>query len=187
MDYGQGGKQRSTNNGPAIASLVLGLLGCVPLITGLLAIVLGVIGIRKGRDTSVGKGGLAVAGLVLGIISVVGWSGSGGLLGYGYLESKPAGVVAKQFLQDVSAGNINAAMANSGGFTAAQIQTQNAQMAQFGALQSVSISSFNISLFNSQTTMHLGGVATFAKGPKTCTFDLVKTGGTYKITSYFVQ
>jgi len=153
----------------------------------MLAIVLGILGIRKSRDPSVGQGGLAVAGLVLGIISVVAWSGAGGLVGYGYLESGPAGAVAKQFLTDVSADNVNAAVANSGGFTAAQIQTQTSQMAAFGALQQVSISSFNISLMNGQTTMHLGGTATFSNGTKTCTFDLVKTGGGYKITSFYVQ
>jgi hypothetical protein len=152
-----------------------------------LAIVLGILGIGKSRDPSVGQGGLAVAGLVLGIISVVAWSGAGGLLGYGYVESGPAGVAAKQFLQDVSAGNINAAVANTGGFTAAQIQSQSSQMAAFGALQQVSISSFNASWMNGQTTMHLGGTATFANGVKTCTFDLVKTGGGYKVTSYYLQ
>src|ERR1700733_11853695 len=121
VEYGQpgqpGGGKRT--NAPAIASLVLGILGCVPLLTGIAAIFLGIIGIRKTRDPSVGGKTLAIAGLVLGIVSIVGWAGFGGILGGGYVESTPARAVARQFLQDVSAGNITAAQANSTGLSAA--------------------------------------------------------------------
>lgn len=186
INYGHAdGRQRT--NGPAIASLVLGVLGCVPFLPGLLATVLGVIGIRMTRDPLVGGKGLAITGLVLGLVSLAGWGGMSGVFAYGYLQSKPAGAVAKQFLQDVSTGNINAAMANSTGFTAGQLQTQSQQMMPFGALQSVSVTSFNFTTSGGKTVMHLGGIAVFANGQKTCTFDLVKTGGTYKVTAYQVQ
>lgn len=56
-----GGEQPS--NGLAIASLVLGILG-----GGVIAIILAVIA-KKNGNTS----GLATAGLVLGIITTVGW------------------------------------------------------------------------------------------------------------------
>jgi hypothetical protein len=186
MDYGYGVPQRRSN-GPAIASLVLGIVGCIPLVTGLLAIFFGFAGIRKSRDPAVGGKGMAIAGLVLGMVSVLGWVGFGGMLGYAYVESKPARIIAKQFLTDVSAGNINATMANSTGFTADQLQTQSGQMASFGALQSVSISSFNLSTFNGQTTMNLGGTAAFANGVKSCTFTLAKSDGVYKVTAYWVK
>jgi hypothetical protein len=186
VEYGRpGGGRRS--NGPAIASLVLGLLFCIPWLTGLLAILLGIIGMRKARDPSVGGKGLAVAGLVLGIVSVVLWTGCGGLFGDAYVQSNPARAVARQFLQDLSAGDINAAMGNSTGLTAAELQTQAARIAAFGQLQSVSFSSFNMSIMNGQTTMQLGGTATFSNATKTCTFVLVKTGGIYRVTSFSVQ
>ncbi len=183
------GRQPAPNrtNAFAIASLISGLVGCVPFITSLLAIAFGVVGMRRARNSSVGGFGLAVAGLVLGIVGVLGWIAFSGLLGIGYVQSKPAAAVAKQFLQDVSAGNTNAALNNSTGFTAAQLQSQSAQLNAFGALQSVSISSFNYSAMNGQTAMHLGGTATFANTTKTCTFDLVKTNGVYRVTAYLVQ
>jgi hypothetical protein len=184
--YGFDGPKRRTS-GMAIASLVLGIVGCIPFISGLLAIIFGILGIRRTRDPYVGGKGMAIAGLVLGIVSIIGWTGMGSVLGFAYLESKPAGVVAKQFLQDLSAGNINGAMADSSGFTAAQLQSQNVQLAAYGALQSVSLSSFNMSSVNGQTTMSLGGTAIFASGTKTCTFNLLKINGTYKVTSYWVQ
>ncbi len=186
VEYGYAYAPRR-GNGLAVASLVLGIVGCIPFVTGLLAIALGIAAMRKTRDPSVGGKGLAIAGVILGIVSVLGWSAFGSLLGYGYRESKPAGIVAKQFLHDLSAGNINAAMANCVGITAAQLKTQNRQMIPLGALQSVAISSFNISTVNGHTVMRLGGAATFANGTKTCTFSLVKIGGTYKVTSYWIQ
>jgi hypothetical protein len=184
--YGNPGPAQR-GNGPAIASLVLGILGCVPFITGLLAILFGVIGLRKTRDPYVGGKGLAIAGLILGILSLLGWAGSSAFFGYAYLQSKPAGAVAKQFIQDVNSGNINAAAANSTGIPAAQLQAEKQKMTNYGALQSVSFFSFNATSFNGQTVMHLGGMATFANGPKACTVDLVKIGDTYKVQSFTVQ
>jgi Domain of unknown function (DUF4190) len=179
------GKQRT--NPAAVASLILGILGCVPFITGLLAIAIGIIGIRRSREPFMGGKSLSIAGIVLGIISVLAWSSVGGVLAYGYSESKPAAAVAQSFLKDVSAGKINAAMANATGFTAPQLQAYSTQIIPFGPLQSVSISSFNFSTVNGRTVMHLGGIATFAKGPRNCTFELVKVGATYKVTSSWIQ
>jgi hypothetical protein len=186
VDYGRSGDGRRSN-GPAIASLILGLLFCVPWLTGLLAIGLGIVGIRKARDPAVSGKGLAIAGLVLGIVNVVGWTGCGGLFGDAYVQSKPARIVAKQFLQDINAGDINAAMGNSTGLAATELQAQSGQIAALGPLQSIDFSSFNLSILNGRTTMQLGGTATFSSGTKTCTFQLLKTGGVYKVTSYWVQ
>lgn len=65
--------------GISIAALVLGIVSvCVPyvnFVTMILAIVFGVIGINKAnRDpTTVGGKGMAIAGLVLGIIAAAFW------------------------------------------------------------------------------------------------------------------
>ncbi|MET0800991.1 MAG: DUF4190 domain-containing protein [Actinomycetota bacterium] len=62
-------------NGPAIAALVLGIVGVVfstvpgvGLILGILAVVLARVGLRRASENASGKG-LAVAGLVLGIVA----------------------------------------------------------------------------------------------------------------------
>ena len=62
-------------NGVAIAALVLGIIGLltfwVPilgLVLGLIALVLGIVGVRRGPN---GKG-MAVAGIVLGTLAVIG-------------------------------------------------------------------------------------------------------------------
>jgi hypothetical protein len=186
LDYSQT-KPTPRTSGAAVASLVLGSLGCIPLITGLLAIAFGIVGIRKTKTPLVAGRGMAIAGLILGIISVMGWAGLGGMLGIGYVESKPAAAVAKQFLHDLGAGNIAAATTNSVGFAPGALQTQAAQLAAFGALVSVSLTSFNYSIMNGRANMSLGGTATYTSGTKTCSFGLVKVGGVYKVLSYRVQ
>ena len=60
--------QRQTS-GSAVASLICGILGCVPLITGLLAVILGVMGLRATKNPKYTGRGMAVAGLILGLIS----------------------------------------------------------------------------------------------------------------------
>ena len=70
--YGQYGQyaQPVTNSGLAIASLVCGLLFCVPFCS-ILAIIFGILGIIQTKDGQRGGRGLAIAGLVLGLLSTV--------------------------------------------------------------------------------------------------------------------
>ena len=71
--YAQGQRQytmaagATQTNGFAIASLICGILGCTG-IGAILAIVFGILGIQKTKDPRYGGKGLAIAGLVLGIV-----------------------------------------------------------------------------------------------------------------------
>ena len=66
MGYNSGAMGPKTS-GMAIASLVLGIVGCVPLF-GLLAIVFGIIGINQTGPGKANGRGMAITGLVLGCI-----------------------------------------------------------------------------------------------------------------------
>lgn len=57
-------------NGMAIASLVCGLLFCLP-ICGILAIIFGIVGLAKTKDPRVGGKGMSIAGLILGIFGIL--------------------------------------------------------------------------------------------------------------------
>src|SRR5215813_5339276 len=74
--------QKQTN-GLAIGSLVFGILGCVPVVTSLLAVILGFAGLRKARDPRYGGKGVAIAGLLLGLLGLVGWASAGGAAYWG--------------------------------------------------------------------------------------------------------
>jgi predicted Zn finger-like uncharacterized protein/prepilin-type processing-associated H-X9-DG protein len=64
--------QQQAGNGMAIAALVVGLISfCMPVIGSGLAILFGILGLRKTRDPSVGGKGLAIAGICLGGASLV--------------------------------------------------------------------------------------------------------------------
>lgn len=72
-------------SGWALASLIVGIVGfCVPVLGGVIATITGIIGIIRTRDGKLGGRGMAVAGLVLGMISllIVGPLGVAGYVGY---------------------------------------------------------------------------------------------------------
>jgi hypothetical protein len=176
-----------TANGWAIASAIVAFCGCIPIIPGLAAIFLGIVGIRKSRENLNGSGrGLAVVGTLLGAISFLVWSFYAGLLIYGYIESKPAEAVAKQFLQDVDSGNISGAMSISL-FNQSQLQPGHDKMIALRGLQSINITSFKVTTRNGHVEMNLGGTASFVRGTGICTFVLIKVNGAYKVTTYWVQ
>ena len=100
-------------NPAAVASLVFGILGCMPEVTGLLAIALGIVGLRRARKPDAGGRGLAAAGLALGIVSVVLWSVALALGGFVWSGSGPPRAVARQYLADFSRQDVNALMAAS--------------------------------------------------------------------------
>jgi len=54
----------------AVASLVCGLLGCIPFVS-ILAVIFGIIGLRKTKDPRVGHKGAAIAGIVLGCLCML--------------------------------------------------------------------------------------------------------------------
>ncbi|MDP4824533.1 MAG: DUF4190 domain-containing protein [Candidatus Nanopelagicales bacterium] len=61
-------------NGMGIAALVLGILGligCLPLVGGILGIVFGRMGMAKSDQGLATNGGMAKAGFVIGVIALV--------------------------------------------------------------------------------------------------------------------
>jgi prepilin-type processing-associated H-X9-DG protein len=68
------------SNPLALASLICGCILCLPFVPGIAAVVTGAIGMRKTRDPAVSGRGFAIAGLVLGILNVVGWGAYFGLI-----------------------------------------------------------------------------------------------------------
>ena len=59
-------------NPPAVASLIFGCVGFLfPLVPGMIAIPLGLVGLRRTRDPEVGGRGLAIAGISVGAASLI--------------------------------------------------------------------------------------------------------------------
>lgn len=176
-------------SGAAIASLVCGLLGCVPFLTGLLAIILGIVGLKKTRDPMVTGRGLAIAGLVLGCLSFVGWIATtatfGGALYLWSQAYEPSRKAAEQFTRDVSEDKIDAALALSvEGMDRASLVALNEKMKPWGALQALTTTSLDIRTVNDKSECSLGGQAIFATATKSYTMTLDKQGETYKVAKF---
>lgn len=95
----------------AIVSLVTGLICCLPFVTGVTAIITGIVGIRVTGTNGTRRGrGMAIAGLVLGLVSLLGWA----LFGTGVIvtaaRSGEPTAAATQFVQHLEAGEVDEAM-----------------------------------------------------------------------------
>jgi Domain of unknown function (DUF4190) len=172
---------------PAILSLILGILGCVPFITGLFAVILGIVGIRKTRDPHVGGKGFAIAGIILGLISMTLWGLFGGGLYAAYVYGKPAREAAKQFAVDLASGNLDAAQARCTATISREDLTKAAEnLKSLGAVQDTTFLSFNQRSTNGVTTFDLGGVAHFKGHTLPYLVRLVKEGDTFKVDGFTV-
>lgn len=97
----------------AITSLICGILCCIPLLTGLIAVITGIIGIRATSSPSVKGRAAAIAGLILGLLSLVLWGGAALLVKQHLRTSGPEHDFAMGYFKDIQAQNFDAALANS--------------------------------------------------------------------------
>jgi hypothetical protein len=183
--------QRKTS-GAAIAALIFGILGCVPLITGLIAIVCGFIGMRTTRDPRYSGRGMAVTGLILGILSVVVWGIVGGAGGFGayfaYSYTKPAREAAKQVATDLSAGNVDGVLARS----TSQVKREElvaaaAKVKGWGTLQDTTMPVGSRQTVNGAEEAYVAGAATFSKAGNVPYIVAFRSeGGTLKVTGFLL-
>lgn len=78
-------------NGLAIASLICGIVGCIPGL-GIAAVVTGHMALGRIKISGQGGRGMAIAGLILGYLSIVGWIIAiltGGLAIFGVVSEMP--------------------------------------------------------------------------------------------------
>ena len=175
----------SRTNGMAIGSLVCGLLFCVPFVTGLAAIVLGFFGIKRANEPQVGGKGLAVTGLVLGVLSVGMWSLFGGAIIKLFKATEAERTVAKQFITDVAAGKTDAALAQTDGtITREEIQALEKTFQSWGPLTEVTPATFNYANGRCEIT---GGVR-FGKTGRPFQMVLTETGeDVWKVSGVHVK
>jgi hypothetical protein len=174
--------QPPKNNGWAIASLICGILGCIPVITSLLAVVLGVVGVKKSKEPNTGGKPLAIVGIVLGIIGILGWAGFGaaGYFGYGMAKKLilgPTQEVAGGFLTSLASGDVATAKSHTtGDMSDAELETLSTQVKGLGSFKDFSLTNFQANTASgNQMTASIGGVAHFANGDKNFTATLVGT------------
>ena len=180
-------------NGAAVTSLIMGIVFCVPFLTSFLAIVFGLVGWRKTRDPQVGGKGMAIAGLLLGLVGLLAWSGIFAAGGYGlyalYKYGEPARNASRQFAIDLSAGNIDAAKAQTTGRIKREDLVNAADSLKgLGTVQDTTLIPSVYRNLNGVTTIDVGGAANFAnKKSIPYVVHLVKEGDTFKVDGFVFQ
>ncbi|KUI40344.1 DUF4190 domain-containing protein [Mycobacterium sp. GA-2829] len=114
--YGYGYPQQSApKNGLGIASLVVAIIGLLSvfggLVLGIVAVILGVIGRGRAKRGEATNGGVAMAGIVLGVLGVI--------------VSIVAIALTVMFAREVGAGDLFECLQQAGNDTEAQQQCQD--------------------------------------------------------------
>src|SRR5579872_3206789 len=176
-------------SGAAIASLVCGLIFCIPGLTGLVAVITGIIGIGQTGNPAVKGRGMAIAGLILGILSLAGWGLFGGGMYVMYQAAGPQRAFAKTYIADLAAGRIDQCAQNSSAsLSKDSIEAASKQMQNWGPLVDTTIMAFALNNTNGTFAGSATGVCKFNVGQHTFQMMLVKdSSGQYKVDSFIWQ
>jgi hypothetical protein len=174
-------------SGAAVTSLVCGLLLCIPGLTGLLAIIFGLVGISSTKNPMVRGRGMAIAGLILGLANFGLWAGGTETW---WKNTAPERAAATKFINDLSAGNAAAAAGDcSSKVTADQLKTALDWFTQQGPVQSVQPFAFaNQNANNPAMPAGTFGRITFTSGQRHAfSIQLINDQGTWKVDGFTFQ
>ena len=165
----------------ALCSLIFGVLGCIPFLSGVLAVLLGIIGFVKTRKPGVTGRWMAIVGGILGVVSLVAWTMFWGVilatLGVVIAATSAPREASHAFLKDMAAGNVVAAEAKTSGMSQMELQAIADSMAVQGKLEDTTF--FQTNITNDRASLE--GVATFAKGKQRVKMELRKDGADWKV------
>jgi hypothetical protein len=172
-------------NGFAIASLICGILGCIPFVSGILAVIFGILGIKKTNQPGYGLKWMAVVGIILGLLGIVGWATFGGGMYAVYRATDKPRSIAKQFAKDVVAGDVNAAMLHTSGIDRGQIEAASTRLKSQGPVQDVTLNNAAVDSSNGNTVWHLMGSVKLSNRDADYDVTLIKAGpDDFKITDF---
>lgn len=164
-------------NAWSITALALGAGGfCLPVLPGLLAVVFGILGIRRSKTTRSGRG-MSIAGIMLGIVGIAVWVGFTFAL---IKMTAPVREAAHQFVRDLASGNMAAVQADTDGSISPQeLQSSIDIVKPHGAVADVTCQNTSFENDGGETA----GVATFGdKSKLQFQFSEVKADGKWRIS-----
>lgn len=172
-------------NAPAVISMICGLLGCL-CVTAPLAVIFGIVGLRKTRDPYVTGKGMAITGLVLGTIWLVALGSCGTIIGVFWSKFGDAYMTTVRFAVNMSQGNVDAALAETRGIGRDTLAADSDKLKGGGQVVSLSPSHWSMDAVAGQpTTVRFSGVVIYPGGKNSpYSMTLIKEGNRYKITEY---
>ena len=155
----------------------------------MLAIIFGIFGIKQTRNPNVRGRGLAVAGIIIGVLNMIiggvifSLFGLGLFLGVGVYKTTHNAAV--QVVKDVSNGNTQAAaaMTDASNISAADLDTLHQKMQAWGTFKDVTLTPKNIQADMSSGDAEYVGTAVFTNSTQPCVVHLKRFGKDWKVTS----
>ena len=179
--------QPRRTNVAAIVSLVAGLALCIPYATGIVAVVLGIVGIRKAKYPGIGGRGMALAGLILGVVSLLGWIIISIAVYTGYQQVRPGLTVTDSYLRNLAAGNIADAQANStGAMSSEEIARLSQQVRRLGTFRGFTPTNVRMDYANGAARWDLDGRARFGETDTSVSITLQREGTVWKVSRMVV-
>jgi hypothetical protein len=194
MNYAQPGMQPTRTSAAAIASLICGILGCF-IITGIAAIITGIIGLRATRNPQVKGRGLAIAGLSLGVLTTLAGTGclvsTGGFAYWAYRQYAPAVEAMNGLATAASAGNADQVMnyVDPSRISRADVDALIAELQPLGTPTGFVPANPQVNNNNGITTVNFDGTIQYPNNvTRTASVQLVKQpDGSYKATKLDVR
>ena len=173
-------------NGLAVGALVCGLLGFIPFVTSLVATCLGIAGMKRaGRIGGHGRG-MAIAGLVLGLVGLIVWT----LIAVGYgVASKEYRDLSHQYVNALAAGDVNkaAGLAHST-MARSNLERDSAARQTLGKLTDVTVTGNEVKVRSgAPKTGVVTGRATFEKRTLEFTITFQDEQVTPKVVEYWFK
>jgi hypothetical protein len=192
--------QQPKANAWAIISLILGILGCVPFVTSLCAIITGFIGVavaKPGRPgvPAVGGKGRAIAGIILGFIGLIACAGIAGFGYWGAGKVQEAIIAQAKDQANATGSSFLSAVANSDAptvssvssfttsdFSQSDLDSLKDKVKQLGQYKYLKIADFKHNqVAPGKWRLSVAGTASFEKGNQAFSSSIVAdlgTGGT---------
>lgn len=171
-------------NAWALTSLISGVLGCVPFVTGIVAVIAGIVGLKKANDPRYGGRGLAIGGLVLGLLSVLFWTFFGSVFVGIFTATGEPRRLAQDFVKMTSEGATDAALTHAAqNIDRPQLASLARRMEGWGQFEDLTSYSSSINAQGGMTVCELKGTAYFTGGDHPFEMTLIKQDGTWKISA----
>ena len=178
----------------AVASLIFGILGCL-IITGIIAIITGFIGLGATKNPNVKGRGMAIAGIILGLIGTLGGGAclvaGGGAAIWGYKQIAPAIETTNGFTKAIAQGDAAAAMqfVDSSSVSQAEVENMITQLKSLGQPSDFAPTKMDANADSGVMVVNLGGTLSYPNNvTKTISASLSKQAdGTYKVTTLEIK
>jgi hypothetical protein len=171
----------------SLFSLIFGILGCIPFLTGALAMLLGLIGFVKTGKPGVSGRWMAVIGGLLGTASVVVWTLFFGSITAFILAliglTEPPRAATRDFIRELSTAPLAQVAANNPGYSEESLKALQEYVQNQGTFIDTT---FPVTTLGEHSA-HVEGTAQFTRGVQRVTADLEEAGGKWRVTEISIR